>query len=298
MEIILCVLISVVSVSAALFFRHREKNTLNKIRNMISAAKAGDFHESNFDESILSSVESEFRDYLLSSGVTEAKIAEEKDRIKELISDISHQTKTPIANILLYTQLLSEQDLPESAETCVSALEAQTEKLKFLIDALIKCSRLENGILSLNPVKSQIMPCVKEAVSGLKEKADNKNIDIKISASNLSAVFDFKWTVEALGNILDNGIKYSPENSSIKISVRSYELFCRIDIEDEGNGIAEEDINKIFSRFYRSPEHSKTEGLGIGLYLTRQIISAQGGYIKVESKKGHGSKFSVFLPNA
>ncbi len=296
--LILSILISAAAVYGAVYFRQREKKTLNSIHSMISQAKAGDFHERNFDESILSSVESDFRDYLLSTGVTKVKITEEKDRIKELISDISHQTKTPLSNILLYTQLLSEQQLPEGAEKCVSALEIQTEKLKFLIEALIKCSRLENGILSLNPSKAEIMPCIKEAVSNLKENANCKDIDIKVSGENLQAVFDFKWTSEALGNILDNGIKYSPKGTSINISLLSYELFCRIDIEDQGSGIDEEDINKIFSRFYRSPENAQTEGLGIGLYLSRQIITAQGGYIKVESEKGHGSKFSVFLPNA
>ncbi len=300
MEIVLIIslLMAVGAVCSAIYYRYCEKKTLKNIRLMISSAKAGRFHESTFDESVLSAVECDFRDYLLSAGVTQDKISEEKDRIKELISDISHQTKTPLSNILLYTQLLSEQELPEGAEKCVSALEVQTEKLKFLIEALIKCSRLENGILSLNPAPAEIMPCIKEAVSGLREKADGKNISIELSGSDRQAVFDFKWTAEALANILDNGIKYSPEGTSIKISVLSYELFCRIDIEDEGNGIAEENINKIFSRFYRSPEHAQAEGLGIGLYLSRQIISAQGGYIKAENEKGHGSRFSVFLPNA
>ncbi len=298
MEIIVLLLIALTAVSSAVYFRFREKRTLNSIRRMISQAKAGSFRESTYDESILSSVESEFRDFLLSVGVAETKITEEKDRIKELISDISHQTKTPIANILLYTQLLKEQELPESASACTAALEAQTEKLQFLIDALIKCSRLENGILSLNPAKNQIMPCIEDLVSQLKEKAERKNIGITVSGKNIQAVFDPKWTAEALGNILDNSIKYSPDNSSISITVLSYELFCRIDIEDKGSGIAEEDINKIFSRFYRSPEHAQAEGLGIGLYLARQIISVQDGYIKVASQKGQGSKFSVFLPKA
>lgn len=300
MEIVLIIslLMAAGAVCSAIYYRRREKKTLKNIRLMISSAKAGQFHESTFDESVLSAVECDFRDYLLSAGVTQDKISEEKDRIKELISDISHQTKTPISNILLYTQLLSEQELPESAEKCVSALENQTEKLKFLIDALIKCSRLENGILSLNPAPAEISPCINAAVSTLREKAEDKGIHIIFAPSDLKAVFDAKWTAEALSNILDNAVKYSPENSAVRISVLSYELFCRIDIEDEGSGIAEEDINKIFSRFYRSPEHAQIEGLGIGLYLTRQIISAQGGYIKVESKKGRGSKFSVFLPNA
>ncbi|WP_404988597.1 sensor histidine kinase [Clostridium culturomicium] len=105
-----------------------------------------------------------------------------------------------------------------------------------------------------------------------------------------------KWTVEAVYNIVDNVVKHTNENGSIIIEVKDYEMFCRIDIEDNGIGIAEEEQNKIFSRFYRSQQVQNIEGIGIGLFLTRKILSAQGGYMKVASKVGTGSTFSVFLP--
>lgn len=105
-----------------------------------------------------------------------------------------------------------------------------------------------------------------------------------------------KWTVEAVYNIVDNAVKHTNENGSIIIEVKDYEMFCRIDIEDNGIGIAEEEQNKIFSRFYRSQQVQNIEEIGIGLFLTRKILSAQGGYMKVASKVGTGSTFSVFLP--
>ena len=109
------------------------------------------------------------------------------------------------------------------------------------------------------------------------------------------AVFDFKWTAEALANIVDNAIKYT-EHGTITISAVSYEMFARIDISDTGSGIPETEQAKIFARFYRSNSVQKQEGVGIGLYLDRQIISGEGGYIKVASVPGKGSTFSIFLP--
>ena len=111
------------------------------------------------------------------------------------------------------------------------------------------------------------------------------------------ACFDVKWTTEAIENIVDNAIKYTPEGGDITLAVTSYELFLRIDIADTGIGIAESEYADIFKRFYRSQAVNTIEGVGIGLYLARQIITGQGGYIKVTSTLGQGTTFSVFLPH-
>ena len=113
---------------------------------------------------------------------------------------------------------------------------------------------------------------------------------------DISACFDLKWTIEAISNIVDNAVKYTSEQGKIVVSVKEYEMFVRIDIEDNGIGISEEETAKIFLRFYRSQRVSDEKGVGIGLYLTREIISRQGGYIKVSSELEKGSCFSVFLP--
>ncbi|MGL4790465.1 MAG: sensor histidine kinase, partial [Phocaeicola sp.] len=104
------------------------------------------------------------------------------------------------------------------------------------------------------------------------------------------------WTAEALYNIIDNAIKYTPSGGSVRISVTAYQLFCRIDVTDTGIGISEDETAKIFSRFYRSQQVTDKDGVGLGLYLAREIMAAQGGYIKVASKSDCGSVFSVFLP--
>ncbi|WP_337833521.1 sensor histidine kinase [Desulfotruncus arcticus] len=137
------------------------------------------------------------------------------------------------------------------------------------------------------------------SVHAIKTKADEKNITLNIKFNrNIETCFDLKWTEEAMINILDNAVKYTPTGGTISISTTGYELFTRINIEDNGIGIEKGEVNRIFQRFYRSPKVSRYEGVGIGLYLAREIITAGGGYIKVASEPGKGSVFWVFLPNS
>lgn len=269
---------------------------LDRLDQMIENAIAGNPIESQFDETKMSALETKLQKYLEMNGRSSRQLFEEKVRINELISDISHQTKTPIANILLYTQLLQESNLSEQDRKCLLALAEQTEKLNFLISSLVKASRLETGIIALSPRKQLIQPLIDEVVEQLKLKAERKHILFNICRTKVVAIFDRKWTVEALYNIVDNAVKYTNENGIISISVIPYQMFCRIDISDNGIGIIKEEITKIFSRFYRSEDVSEYEGVGIGLYLAREILSEEKGYIKVSSVYGSGSTFSVFLP--
>lgn len=222
-------------------------------------------------------------------------IEAEKERIKTLIADISHQTKTPIANLLLYSELLMEENLPEDASASAEAIYKQSEKLRFLIDSLVKLSRLENGILTLSPKTAPLLPMLESLVTQYAPKADERGLTLHLEDTDIAARFDGKWTAEALANIVDNAIKYTNQGG-VTLSVKSYELFVRIDVTDSGIGIPEGNQAQIFSRFYRSEEVREQEGVGIGLYLARQIISEEGGYIKVTSRVGQGSIFSVFLP--
>lgn len=269
--------------------------TMETIEKMLDAAMAGSFSESGFDESKLSALETKFAHYLSAAETSSRNVAQEKDRIKSLIGDISHQTKTPIANLLLYSELLMEEDLPPSAKANVEALYDQSEKLRFLIDSLVKLSRLENGILSLSPQPTALQPLLRGVAEQYAAKAAEKGLSLQLQDTDASAIFDMKWTAEALANVVDNAIKYT-EHGVITISAVSYELFARIDISDTGPGIPENEQAKIFTRFYRSKNAGEQEGVGIGLYLARQIISCEGGYIKVSSIPGKGSTFSMFLP--
>lgn len=295
--IVVAVFTAVCAIIVIILNHRKTKRTLTRLDDMLTAAINGSLQEKVFDESLLSAVETKLAHYLSASVVSAKNLAEEKDKIKELISDISHQTKTPIANILLYAQLLSEQNLPQESLPCVTALNAQAEKLSFLIGSLVKTSRLETGIFELHPKQLTIQPMLDAVLEQITQKANSKQIAIDCTSTDIVACFDPKWTTEAVYNILDNAVKYTPSGGTITLKTVAYQLFCRIDITDTGIGIAEEEHSKIFGRFYRSASVSDKEGVGIGLYLSRQIISGEGGYIKIKSTLGMGTTFSVFLPS-
>ena len=291
----LALLALLAAVIIALWTHLRARRMLDTLDRMLDDAVRGDFQESLYDESRLSALETRMAHYLSSSAVSARNLQEEKDKIKTLIGDISHQTKTPIANLLLYAQLLGEQDLPPESRAYVSALEQQAEKLRFLIDALVKTSRLEAGVLAMAPKSHPIQQLLEAAAAQAAPKAEAKGILLTVEPAALTARFDPKWTTEALYNLVDNAVKYTPAGGSVTLRAREYELFCRIDVTDTGPGIPEAEQAKIFQRFYRSPAVSGEEGVGIGLYLARQIAAGQGGYLKVTSRPGEGSTFSLFL---
>lgn len=296
--IVILIVFIIALIIAIVVINSRTTKTLSRISHMIDEAKEGEFKVKNYTEEEISSLECKFADFLDSSLTTEANLAEEKERIKEMISDISHQTKTPIANLLLYSELLGEEELSEGGKESINIIHEQTEKLRFLVDSLVKLSRLENGIVSLTAEQNSVKELVDSVVLALKNKASYKGLILCGPASDeedVFAHFDMKWTTEALNNIVDNAIKYT-DDGSIEVSISATDVFARIDVKDTGIGISEEESAKIFSRFYRSADVNQKEGVGIGLYLAREIITDEGGYIKLSSTKGEGSLFSIFLP--
>lgn len=274
--------------------RHTGK-AMDTIEQMLDKAINGEFTEESFDESRLSALETRFARYFLASSLSARKISDEKDKIKTLIADISHQTKTPISNLLLYCELLKEESLPASARDSAEAIYVQTDKLRFLIDALVKLSRLESGIITLAPRRQAVQPVLERVAAQFVPAAEKKGLYLRLEDTQVRAKLDAKWTAEALANIVDNAVKYT-ECGGITVSVIPYEMFVRIDIADTGTGISEEEQAKIFQRFYRAENVKEKEGVGIGLYLAREIVSGEGGYIKVTSARRKGTKFSVFLP--
>lgn len=278
----------------SLWHRWRMKRLLRSLDGMLDAAIRGDFQEEAFDESLRSAVETKLAHYLSASAVSAQNLQEERDKIKSLIADISHQTKTPVANVLLYAQLLEER-APEDCRAHTAALVEQARKLQSLIDALVKTSRLEAGVLVLHPRPGPLGPMLEAAAAQFAPRAAEKGLELVLEPRSADAVFDPKWTAEAVCNLIDNAVKYTP-SGKITVSARAYELFARIDVADTGPGVAEEELGKLFRRFYRGGAADQAEGVGVGLYLVRQIAQGQGGYVKVFSKPGQGAKFSLLLP--
>ncbi len=286
--------VTVLAIAYAIYSHIRMNRQIKKLDEMLDKAIDCSFTESCFDESQLSYIENKMWKYLSLSEISAKKTAAEKAKIKTLIADISHQTKTPISNILLYSELLAECDLSEMEKEYANRIFSQSEKLSFLITSLVKLSRLETGIIALSPKETAIAPMLQDIVVQAQAKADEKGLSLTLECGGEKAVFDEKWTNEAVWNIVDNALKYT-DKGGVKITVKEYEMFVCIEISDTGRGIPESEQAQIFSRFYRSEKTASEEGVGIGLYLARQIVSAENGYIKVMSEVGKGSAFSVFL---
>lgn len=226
-------------------------------------------------------------------------IAMEKANLQELVSDISHQIKTPIANLkMINTTLLNQRFKTKIQNEFLMDMEGQLDKLDFLVQSMVKTSRLETGIITLSKKKNLIYETIAIALSGILFDAEKKNIEVTIDCDpDLYLIHDKKWTSEAIFNILDNAVKYTNFNGKIHISTECWVMYTKIDIIDNGKGISESHQAEIFKRFYREEDVHDIDGIGIGLYLSRKIISLQGGYIEVTSDIGKGSTFSIFLPN-
>ena len=250
-----------------------------------------------YEDSLTAKVQGKLMQYfdIMSEGKRQSQ--QDKQVIQSLVSDISHQVKTPIANIKMFTNILQQHQLPpEKQAEFLSTMEGQIDKLDFLMQSLIKMSRLETGTFVLHPQEGRLADTIALAMSAVWAKAEAKEISLSADCDGSICVqHDPKWTAEALGNILDNAIKYTPSGGSVTVSVRPWQFYTRVDIADTGIGIAEEHYNDIFQRFYRDPQVASQEGVGLGLYLSNGIITRQKGYISVKSKVGKGTTFSVYL---
>ncbi|MGX4601260.1 sensor histidine kinase [Faecalimicrobium sp. JNUCC 81] len=281
-------------------FENYMSNILIKLSDMLSTIS--DMREkevfSQIDDSLFSKLQYQTIKLTKLLKSQNLKIEKDKERIKSLISDIAHQLKTPLTNMKIYSEFLQYEDISkEEKDEFNKAMIISLDKLCFLVESMIKMSRLESSIINLRPQKLSINETIISAITQLHKKAEMKNIHINFNSENdILLIHDKNWTTEAIFNIIENAIKYSPIESEINISVESYEMFTKIDIKDEGIGISEEEIPKIFSRFYRGENAYEEEGIGIGLYLSRKIITKEDGYIKVSSNS-NGSIFSVLLPN-
>lgn len=228
----------------------------------------------------------------------QALVVKERAELQELVSDISHQVKTPIANLkMINSTLLYNEMSAEQRRDFLKTADGQLDKLDFLMQSMVKTSRLETGVISLAKTLQPLYDTLAAALGGILLPAEKKNIGVNVHCpQSLSVSHDRKWTSEALFNILDNAVKYTGEGGQIRVHVLDQEMYVKIEISDTGKGIPECHQADIWKRFYREEDVHDVEGIGIGLYLARKIITLQSGYIVVSSVPGQGSSFSVYLP--
>ena len=232
--------------------------------------------------------------------VSEAtRASHEKEVIQGFISDMSHQMKTPLSGISMYADLLIEGNTTkEEQQEFLSRIKSGTDNLGWLMNSLIKMSRLEVGAVQLSPVCQNIMPTVADAIGNVFAVASKKNIDIVTeNIEDIYLLHDKRWTLEAITNILENAVKYSGVEGEIHVSATAMPMHTKITITDYGIGVNKSEWNLIFKRFYRGTGAKAADGAGLGLYLATIIMEKQGGYIMVDSVPNKFTAFSLFFQN-
>ncbi len=283
--LILGYILAVLTVCVICFIHERRKN--HRILDRFERILSGESADHIADEH-LTPTERRLITRLCELETREAKVQNGYKSISSLVADIAHQSKTPLSSILMYTELSENGDI----------IRTQTEKLSFLMDSLTKLAKCEGGLIAenLSPKENSVKELIRQVIEANYASADTKNIDIRCEIpDDLTAMFDLRWTAEAVGNILDNAVKYSPDGSEIAISACAYDMFVRIDIADHGTGIPEDELCNIWKRFYRGKNAENHSGVGIGLYLTANILNTEGGRVSAKSDE-NGSVFTVFLP--
>lgn len=229
---------------------------------------------------------------------SEQKSKAERDSVLSLMSDISHQLKTPLASLTLHLDLVCDSSLTEQERiTFIDECKKQTAKINWLTESLLKIARLETGLIVVKKIPADIVQTVKDTVSSMSAQIATKGLTVTMNLpATLEILHDSVWTKEVLCNILDNAVKYT-ETGGIVVTLEKGSMYTRIDITDTGIGIAPNEYTKVFTRFYRvrKSESERVEGTGLGLTIAREIMRQQDGNITVNSESGKGTTFSVFF---
>lgn len=298
--LVLCLIVLAVSTT---YFLWQWKKLDHILDRFWKGELNGEGHDAPYNldisETRESRVVSQLKRILTSARFKEQQAVEEKNRTMELISDLSHQFKTPLANIVMNMEILQDPALDEEKrQEFLTHTKSQADKMQWLMADLLKASRLENGMIRFNAENTGIKKTIAKALGSVYAQASSKNIELIVDEfQDFSLYHNPKWTAEAMSNILENAIKYSPEHSSIRITLTRLDIYTKITISDMGIGIPESEYNLIFKRFYRGKKVEQHEGSGLGLYLAQLILQCENGYITVASKIGQGSSFSMFLVN-
>ncbi len=251
--------------------------------------------EVSYDESMDAAVCERLRRILEISGMHKEKAQKERDMVQSLISDITHQVRTPLTNIMLYTGLLQEKEKDGETAVLIEKISQASFRLDFFMRQLVKSSCAEREMIALSPKLTKAGEIVGMACQAQELSAMKKNIVFVREVTEDMCFADKKWTIEAVANVVENAVKYSPENSRIEVKTIPYESFVLIEVKDFGIGIKEEERGLVFGRFYRSEDVKDLPGFGIGLYLVREIISGEGGYVKIKENPEGGTIVQVYL---
>lgn len=287
--ILLVILLGALNVMKDYYKEKQLTQELKELSDWIRLLVTEEIEKMPLEDVMLHKIKSQI--HMLSHCLSAHKIEalKESQRLEGLISDIAHQLRTPLTNIKLTIDLMDEK-------IDIYDLRKQVERLEWLVEALVKLSRIESGCIKLNMREKDLNETIFSALGMIHRTAEKKNIFIDYSPISYRVLHDSKWTSEAIFNVLENAVKYSPDQGTIYLTVSRGEMYTKLSIIDEGIGMSEDDLNKIFKRFYRSERVHDFPGVGIGLYLSQEIMMRQKGYIYATSNS-KGSCFEMNIRN-
>lgn len=287
------------------FLTYRRKyKDYQEISDCLEALETGSYEFSMGVDALKTGIQPQLREQLERVGhaveVFKKQLEDEKENTKAMITDISHQLKTPVSALGLSLELLEDgQVTEEEKREFLERGKQEVEKLNHLMETLVNLSRLEADMIRLKPRNASLKATLIRAANGIYLKAEEKKIEIELKEfTDMDILHDPRWTAEAISNVLDNAVKYSPGGSRIWIRVEPMVSYVFIEVEDEGIGIEKSEYQNIFKRFYRGkrPEVEVQEGAGVGLYLVRKIFEEQGGNVCAVPAHGRGTVIRMMLP--
>lgn len=285
----------IISLLAIRLYRNKLSRQYQDFLQKTDEILAGKQADLIYDESLDSAIMERLNRIAEISRMQKADAEGERDTIKSLLSNISHQIRTPLANMTLYAGLLKEKSRDEDTFHLADKIEKNVEKLAFFMKELMKSSYAEQEMLSIHPGLIQLETILNKSCQSVELDAMKKKIRIIPEYSDCTVFADPRWTEEVFANLIENAVKYSPDGSAILIKSILYESFACIQIIDHGIGIPEQEQGKVFQRFYRGTNAADKQGFGIGLYLVREVLRKQQGYIKIKSELQKGTVAEVFL---
>lgn len=280
-----------------IIYNKKEKAKINKITNYLKELNNHQYSlaiEDNQEED-LSLLKNEIYKTAITLNEQTLLLKKDKESLKDSLSDISHQLKTPLTSINLMIDTLRHQDNLSSTERreLLNNIHRKITNTNFLVHSLLKLSKFDANTIEFNRQNNTLSKILKEVLDNLSTLSDLKDIKINIKGSkDISLYCDYKWEVEALTNIIKNCIEHSNNSSKIDITYQKNDIFTKIIIQDNGCGISKKDLPHIFDRFYKAQNSSK-DSIGIGLSLAKTIIEKDNGYITVDSVINKGTTFTI-----
>ena len=289
-----CVVLGVVLISVFSVYTNRRYRAIGELNNYLSLVCSGNYClalEEN-TEGELSILRNNLLKVITTLQTQNEVITNDKVSLADSLADISHQLKTPLTSMLVVSELLGKETDEAKRKEFIAIINAQCERMSWLIQTLLKLSKLDAGTVEMSADTLSVSDIVESSLAPFMITLDLKNIRVEKDVREFTFTGDKNWSVEALQNIIKNCVEHTPDGGSLTVITDETNLFRRIVIKDNGSGIAEEDLPHIFERFYHG-KNASADSVGIGLALAKTILNKENASVTVTGAEGEGAAFEI-----